>query len=62
VPSLQVRRYLSCSWVSVSISISMLRKRPTIQEFGDTAAFVASDRGGGITASVINVNSGISAR
>ena len=44
------------------VSISMLRKRPTIQEFGDTAAFVASDRGGGITASVINVNSGISAR
>ena len=44
------------------VSISMLRKRPTIQEFADTAAFVASDRGGGITASVINVNSGISAR
>jgi NAD(P)-dependent dehydrogenase (short-subunit alcohol dehydrogenase family) len=44
------------------VSISMLRKRPTIQEFADTAAFVASDRGSGITASVINVNSGISAR
>ena len=42
--------------------MSMLRKRPTIQEFADTAAFVASDRGSGITASVINVNSGISAR
>jgi NAD(P)-dependent dehydrogenase (short-subunit alcohol dehydrogenase family) len=44
------------------ISMSMLRKRPTVQEFADTAAFVASDRGSGITASVINVNSGISAR
>jgi NAD(P)-dependent dehydrogenase (short-subunit alcohol dehydrogenase family) len=42
--------------------VSMLRKRPTIQEFADTAAFIASDKGGGITASVINVNSGISAR
>jgi NAD(P)-dependent dehydrogenase (short-subunit alcohol dehydrogenase family) len=44
------------------VSISMLRKRPTMNEFADTAAFVASDRGSGITASVINVNSGISAR
>jgi NAD(P)-dependent dehydrogenase (short-subunit alcohol dehydrogenase family) len=44
------------------VSMSMLRKRPTIQEFADTAAFVASDKGSGITASVINVNSGISAR
>ena len=43
------------------VSISMLRKRPTLNEFADTAAFVASDRGSGITASVINVNSGISA-
>lgn len=42
--------------------MSMLRKRPTIQQFADTAAFVASDRGSGITASIINVNSGISAR
>ena len=44
------------------INMSMLRKRPTVQQFADTAAFVASDRGSGITASVINVNSGISAR
>jgi NAD(P)-dependent dehydrogenase (short-subunit alcohol dehydrogenase family) len=44
------------------VSMSMLRKRPTIQEFADTAAFLASDKGSGITASVINVNSGISAR
>jgi enoyl-[acyl-carrier-protein] reductase (NADH) len=44
------------------VNMSMLRKRPTIQEFADTAAFIASERGSGITASVINVNSGISAR
>jgi len=44
------------------VGMSMLRKRPTIQEFADTAAFIASDRGSGITASVVNVNSGISAR
>ncbi len=44
------------------VQMSMLRKRPTLQEFADTAAFVASDRGSGITASIINVNSGISAR
>lgn len=44
------------------VRMSMLRKRPTIQEFADTATFLASDRGSGITASVINVNSGISAR
>lgn len=44
------------------IGMSMLRKRPTVQEFADTAAFIASERGTGITASIVNVNSGISAR
>jgi enoyl-[acyl-carrier-protein] reductase (NADH) len=44
------------------VGMSMLRKRPTIPEVADTAAFLASDRASGITASVINVNSGISAR
>ena len=44
------------------VGMSMLRKRPTIQEVADTAAFLASDRASGITASIINVNSGISAR
>ncbi|MCA1648031.1 MAG: SDR family oxidoreductase [Chloroflexi bacterium] len=43
------------------VGMSMLRKRPTLQEFADTAAFVASDRGSGMTASIVNVNSGISA-
>ena len=43
------------------VGMSMLRKRPTLQEVADTAAFLASDRGGGITASIVNVTSGISA-
>jgi len=42
--------------------MSMLRRRPTVREFADTAAFIASERGSGITASIVNVNSGISAR
>ena len=43
------------------VSMSMLRKRPTVQEVADTAAFLASNRGSGITASIVNVNSGITA-
>jgi NAD(P)-dependent dehydrogenase (short-subunit alcohol dehydrogenase family) len=38
---------------------SMLRRRPTLRELADTAAFIASDRGSGITASIVNVNSGL---
>jgi NAD(P)-dependent dehydrogenase (short-subunit alcohol dehydrogenase family) len=44
------------------VGMSMLRKRPTVQQLADTAAFIASERGSGITASIVNVNSGISAR
>jgi enoyl-[acyl-carrier-protein] reductase (NADH) len=43
------------------VGMSMLRKRPSVQEVADTAAFLASDRGSGITASIVNVTSGISA-
>jgi NAD(P)-dependent dehydrogenase (short-subunit alcohol dehydrogenase family) len=42
------------------VGVSMLRKRPTLQEVADTAAFLASDRASGITASIVNVTSGIS--
>jgi NAD(P)-dependent dehydrogenase (short-subunit alcohol dehydrogenase family) len=42
------------------VEMSMLRKRPSIQEVADTAAFLASNRGSGITASIVNVSSGIS--
>jgi enoyl-[acyl-carrier-protein] reductase (NADH) len=38
---------------------SLLRRRPTLQQLADTAAFVASDWGSGITASIVNVNSGL---
>jgi len=41
--------------------LSMLRKRPTLHEVTDTAAFIASERGSGITASIVNVTSGITA-
>jgi NAD(P)-dependent dehydrogenase (short-subunit alcohol dehydrogenase family) len=41
--------------------LSMLGKGPTLQQFADTAAFVASDRGSGITGSIVNVSSGVSA-
>ncbi|HLZ09887.1 MAG TPA: SDR family oxidoreductase [Chloroflexota bacterium] len=43
------------------VGMSMIRKRPTIREVADTATFLASDRGSGITASIVNVTSGISA-
>ncbi len=43
------------------VNMSMLRKRPTIREVAETAVFLASDRGSGITASIVNVTSGITA-
>ncbi len=43
------------------VGMSMLRKRPTIREVAETAVFLASDRGSGITASIVNVTSGITA-
>jgi NAD(P)-dependent dehydrogenase (short-subunit alcohol dehydrogenase family) len=43
------------------VGMSMLRKRPTVKEVAETAAFLASERGSGITASIVNVTSGISA-
>lgn len=41
--------------------LSMLNRGPTLQQLADTAAFVASDRASGITGSIINVTSGVSA-
>jgi NAD(P)-dependent dehydrogenase (short-subunit alcohol dehydrogenase family) len=40
--------------------LSMLGRGPTVEQLADTAAFVASDRGSGITASIVNVSSGVS--
>src|ERR1019366_2971230 len=41
--------------------LSMLNRGPTLQQLADTAAFLASDRGSGITGSIVNVSSGVSA-
>jgi enoyl-[acyl-carrier-protein] reductase (NADH) len=38
----------------------MMGKGPTAEQFADTAAFVASDRGSGITGSIVNVSAGVS--
>ncbi len=43
------------------VNMSMLRKRPTLAEVAETATFIASDRGSGITATIVNVTSGVSA-
>ncbi|GAA0366753.1 SDR family oxidoreductase [Microbispora corallina] len=40
-------------------SMRMLRRSPGLQEVADTAAFLASDRAGGITATFVNVTGGI---
>jgi NAD(P)-dependent dehydrogenase (short-subunit alcohol dehydrogenase family) len=42
-------------------AVSMLRKRPTLAEVAETATFLASSKGSGITASIVNVTSGITA-
>jgi NAD(P)-dependent dehydrogenase (short-subunit alcohol dehydrogenase family) len=41
--------------------LSLLGRGPTAEQFADTAAFLASDRGSGITASIVNASSGVSA-
>lgn len=41
--------------------LSLLNRGPTVEQLADTAAFVVSDRGSGITASIVNVSSGVSA-
>ncbi|HEY7295290.1 MAG TPA: SDR family oxidoreductase [Dehalococcoidia bacterium] len=38
---------------------AMLRRRPSLQQVADTAAWLASDRASGITAAIVNVSSGI---
>jgi enoyl-[acyl-carrier-protein] reductase (NADH) len=40
--------------------LSMLGRGPTVQQLADTAIFVASERGSGITASIVTVTSGVS--
>ena len=40
--------------------VSMMGRGPTAEQFAETAAFVASDRGSGITGSIVNVSAGVS--
>ena len=42
-------------------NVSLMGVGPTLDQLADTAAFVASDRGSGITASIVNASSGVSA-
>jgi enoyl-[acyl-carrier-protein] reductase (NADH) len=39
--------------------MSVLRRAPRLQQVADTVAFLASDRAAGITATKINVTSGL---
>jgi len=41
--------------------LSLLGRGPTVKQLADAATFVASERGSGITASIVNVSSGVSA-
>jgi len=41
--------------------LSLLGRGPTVEQLADAATFVASERGSGITASIVNVSSGVSA-
>lgn len=45
--------------VKMLSGMSVLRRAPRLQQFADTVAFLASDRAAGITATKINVTSGI---
>lgn len=49
------------SYPELMAPLSMLNKGPTLQQLAETAAFVASDLGSGITGSIVNVSSGVSA-
>jgi NAD(P)-dependent dehydrogenase (short-subunit alcohol dehydrogenase family) len=49
------------SYPELMAPLSMLNKGPTLEQLAETAAFVASDLGNGITGSIVNVSSGVSA-
>jgi NAD(P)-dependent dehydrogenase (short-subunit alcohol dehydrogenase family) len=42
-------------------NVSLLGRGPTLEQFAETAAFVASERGNGITNAIVNVSSGVAA-
>jgi hypothetical protein len=45
--------------VKMLSGMSVLRRAPRLQQFADAVAFLASDRAAGITATKINVTSGL---
>lgn len=45
--------------VTMLVAMAMLRRAPRLADVTETAAFLASDRASGITASVVNVTCGL---
>jgi 3-oxoacyl-[acyl-carrier protein] reductase len=39
--------------------MTMLRRRPGLQQIADTAAFLASDRAGALTSQMVNASCGL---
>jgi enoyl-[acyl-carrier-protein] reductase (NADH) len=39
--------------------MTMLRRRPDVDQIADTAAFLASDRAGAITSGIVNATCGL---
>jgi NAD(P)-dependent dehydrogenase (short-subunit alcohol dehydrogenase family) len=48
--------------IQMIANAAMLRRAPRLDDVADTAAFLASDRAAGITATIVNVTSGLVAR
>jgi NAD(P)-dependent dehydrogenase (short-subunit alcohol dehydrogenase family) len=48
--------------VRMIAEMALLRRAPRLAEVAETAAFLASDRASGVTASIVNVTSGLVAR
>ncbi len=49
------------SYPDLMAGISLMQRGPTVEQLADAAVFIASERGSGITASIVNVSSGVSA-
>jgi len=48
--------------IQMIANAAMLRRAPRLDDVADTAAFLASDRAVGITATIVNVTCGLVAR
>jgi NAD(P)-dependent dehydrogenase (short-subunit alcohol dehydrogenase family) len=49
------------SYPDLMKNVSLLGRGPTTEQFAETATFVASERGSGITNAIVNVSSGVAA-